>query len=261
MAIKIFQVDAFSHLLFQGNPAAVCPLEDWLPEPLVQKIAAENNLSETAFFVHRDGQYHLRWFTPTVEVDLCGHATLASAHVLFNHLLYPGEEISFQTRSGLLTVYRDATSTYTMNFPADPPEVHEQMPLIVDGLRATPTRVLKGKDDFVAIFPSEEDILNLHPDFHKLSNLPSRGILASAPGKKADYVCRCFFPQSGVDEDPFTGSAQTTLAPYWADKLGKTTLHVRQLSQRSGQAKVVVEDQRVLLTGEAITFMEGNVEV
>ncbi|MES1213286.1 MAG: PhzF family phenazine biosynthesis protein, partial [Singulisphaera sp.] len=221
MAIDVYQVDAFTHRVFGGNPAAVCPLDNWLPDATLQALAAEHNLSETAYLKRTaPGVYHLRWFTPTTEVELCGHATLASALVIFEHLEAWLNEVSFETRSGRLVVRREA-DRLSMDFPAYPAEVCDVPPHLVDGLGATPQQVLSAFD-LVAVFASEEEVRALAPDMRRLTQVPSRGVIVTAPGKDVDFVSRFFAPQSGIDEDPVTGSAHAILTPYWSARLGKT---------------------------------------
>ena len=256
--LTLFQVDAFADQLFGGNPAAVVPLEHWLPDQTLQAIAQENNLSETAFFVPRGGGYQLRWFTPATEVDLCGHATLASAHVLFKHLVYGEKKIEFHTRSGQLNVTRSGNG-YLMDFPADQIELVETPAAIEDALGKAPLETYLGRDDYLAIFATQADVLAFRPDFRRLNDLKSRGLIVSAPGDQVDFVSRGFFPNAGIDEDPVTGSAHTTLTPYWAKKLGKNDLQARQVSQRGGAIRCILKGERVELIGQAITYMEGKV--
>ena len=259
MELKLYQVDAFAERVFEGNPAAVVPLEAWLPDELLQAIALENNLSETAFFVAEGAGYRLRWFTPEAEVDLCGHATLASAHVLFEHLAYPGAEIHFETRSGRLTVSR-SNGGIRMDFPAIIPEPMEMLPAIVEGLGARPARLL-GAPDYVAVFDSEAQVRTLEPDFAILKTLDRRGVLATAPGDEVDFVSRCFFPKLKVDEDPVTGSAHCKMVPYWAERLGRKALIARQLSKRGGTVRCELADDRVLLAGRAVDYLIGRINI
>lgn len=254
---KIFQVDAFTNELFKGNPAAVCPLEKWLPDETMQAIAAENNLSETAFFIPGEDGFDLRWFTPTTEVDLCGHATLATAHVLFEELNHDGIGILFNTKSGILTVTK-IDPGMRMDFPTDVPKEIGGNVLINQGLGLTPQKVLKGKSDYLAILNNQKEVENLQPDFSVIAQLKSRGLVVSAPGKDVDFVSRCFFPQSGVEEDPVTGSAHTMLTPYWSEVLKKDTLSAKQLSKRGGKLVCALENNRVLLYGQAKTYMRGE---
>ncbi len=257
MSLPIFQVDAFANAQFEGNPAAVVPLEDWLPDAMLQAIAAENNLSETAFFLADDAGYSLRWFTPTAEVDLCGHATLAAAHVLFEHLGFSDHEIHFSTRSGGLMVSRAETGM-SMDFPAiasDPMGIPERL---VQGLGRAPLAV-RSAPDLLAVFESEDDVLALQPDFARLAQLDCRGVIATAPGRKHDFVSRCFYPRVGVNEDPVTGSAHCKMTPYWAAELGRNDLTARQLSRRGGTVKCLLQGDRVILTGQAITYLTGRI--
>jgi PhzF family phenazine biosynthesis protein len=257
MELPIYQVDAFTSRLFEGNPAAVVPLEDWLPDTMLQAIAAENNLSETAFFVVEDSCCRLRWFTPTAEVDLCGHATLATAHVLFEHLGFVGREIRFGTRSGDLIVSREG-ARMSMDFPAIASEPVEMPKPLVLGLGRTPLAV-RAAPDFLAIFEHEDDILALEPDFSLLARLDRRGVIATAPGREHDFVSRCFYPKVGVNEDPVTGSAHCKMTPYWAAELGKTDLTARQLSHRGGTVGCRLQADRVILTGQAVTYLTGRI--
>lgn len=257
---KIFQVDAFTDELFGGNPAAVVPLDSWLSDDVMQAIAMENNLAETAYFIPVPGGYHLRWFTPKIEVDLCGHATLATAHVLFEHLNYGGQQIIFQSKSGPLYV-QQSDNGYRMDFPADLAESIAPPETLVKGLGEIPLEVLRGKDDYMAVFPDEATIRDLKPDFRTLMQLKGRGVIATAPGNAVDFVSRCFFPNAGIDEDPVTGSAHTVMTPYWADKLQKTSLEARQISTRQGALRCTLDEDRVLLEGQAVTFLEGSFKI
>lgn len=257
MNIPIYQVDAFTDKLFGGNPAAVCPLEEWLSPELMQDIAAENNLSETAFFVRKEKIYELRWFTPLIEVELCGHATLASAHVLFNHLGYNEEQITFSTVSGELMVTRE-NSRLILNFPATPPSPAKIKEELIQGLGLRPIEVHKSRD-YLAVFGSESDILALKPNFDILRELNCLGIIVSAKGENCDFVSRFFAPAVGIDEDPVTGSAHTTLIPFWAERLKKNILHAFQLSRRKGELFCEYAGDRVKIGGHAVTFFEGEV--
>ncbi|MHB8169310.1 MAG: PhzF family phenazine biosynthesis protein [Thermoleophilia bacterium] len=252
-------MDAFTDHVFQGNPAAVCPLESWLPDELLQSIAQENNLSETAFFVPTGKDFELRWFTPADEVDLCGHATLASAFVLFEHLSYRGPEISFKTRSGGLTVKR-AANGLSMDFPATSPQACQPPPDLLAGLGAAPQEVLAAFD-YVAVYGSESSVRDLVPDFAVLGGLDLRGVIATAPGEEADFVSRCFCPKLGVNEDPVTGSAHCELAPFWSQRLGRSRLQALQLSSRGGRIECEVKADRVFLTGRAVLYLEAEIIV
>jgi PhzF family phenazine biosynthesis protein len=256
--MKIYQVDAFAKVLFQGNPAAVVPLKEWLPDTLMQQIAMENNLAETAFLVKEGEDFHIRWFTPSTEVDLCGHATLASAFVLHQYEGYTGDTIRFHSRSGLLTVSRNG-EFLSLNFPADKLREVELSPELTAGLDPKPIKAFRGKTDYLLVFQREQDIRDLRVDLSRLSRIDARGIIVTAPGVEVDIVSRFFAPQSGIDEDPATGSAHTTLAPYWADRLGKTKLTAIQLSARRGWLECELLGDRVLITGQAKTFLKGDI--
>lgn len=259
MRITQYQVDAFARRVFEGNPAAVCPLGTWLPDPLLQAIAAENNLSETAFFVPAGEGFDLRWFTPVAEVDLCGHATLASAHVLFEFLGYPRPAIEFHTRSGKLVVERRG-GLLVMDFPARPPQGCAAPPALIEGLGQPPVEVLAA-DDYIVVLDSEAAVRALTPDLARLSELALRGVCVTAPGSGADFVSRFFGPKVGIPEDPVTGSAHCELAPYWSARLGKTLLKALQVSRRGGEVLCEVKGDRVVLSGSAVTFMAGQIEV
>lgn len=265
MKLPLYQVDAFTDRVFAGNPAAVCPLTAWLPDAQMQAIAAENNLAETAFFVPRPGtaaEYELRWFTPAVEVDLCGHATLATAHVLLRHLGATAQELTFHTRSGPLHVRPAADGRLTLDFPAQPPRPLAQHPEgLTDGLRATPLRILAGPD-LIAVFDTEAEVRALHPNQLHLAKVEYRGVIATAPGSGGvDFVSRWFGPRVGVPEDPVTGSAHTQLVPYWAQQLGKTTFYARQVSARGGELWCELQGERVLISGHAVTYLRGEIEL
>lgn len=257
MHIKIYQVDAFAESVFEGNPAAVCPLEQWLDDRLLQQIATENNLSETAFFVPADQGFELRWFTPADEVDLCGHATLATAHVLYHHLGYDKEQVRFQTRSGELVV-RPAEAGFSMDFPASLPEAIKAPEALLAGLGVIPKAVLAAFD-YIVVLESEDDLVALTPDLASWRALDLRGVVVTAPGDDVDFVSRCFFPKLDVDEDPVTGSAHCELAPYWAAQLDKNHLSARQLSQRSGTVMCELVGERVILSGPAVDYMQGEI--
>lgn len=259
VTLPIYQVDAFAERVFEGNPAAVCPLDAWLPDETLQAIALENNLAETAFFVPSARGYRLRWFTPVDEVDLCGHATLASAHVLFEIKGHPDPEIVFETRSGDLVVTR-VDQGLSMDFPSRPPAPCATPPALVAGLGATPVEVLES-DDYLAVFATEADVAALAPDFAALSRLGRRGVIATAPGTRYDFVSRFFAPRLGVNEDAVTGSAHCELAPYWAARLGRRRLHARQISARGGDVGCELLGDRVMLTGRAVTFLRGHIDV
>ncbi len=257
--VAIYQVDAFASRVFAGNPAAVCPLDAWLSDEAMQAIAAENNLSETAFFVRRGADYELRWFTPAGEVDLCGHATLGSAFVIDRYLAEGAGEIRFHSRSGLLTVTREG-DLYTLDFPALPPA------RIVDGgevARALGTRPeeLWRECDLMAVLASEADVRAVSPDLAKVAALETRGVIVTAPGRACDFVSRFFAPRHGIPEDPVTGSAHCILAPYWAERLGKAKMNARQVSARGGELLVETRGERVLISGRVAPYLEGRIRV
>lgn len=257
MKIKQYQVDAFATRVFEGNPAAVCPLDNWLDDGLLQAIAEENNLSETAFFVPSAKGFDLRWFTPVREVDLCGHATLATAHVIFEILGYAESTITFGTRSGDLIVKKQG-NLLQMDFPARPPTSCEISETLLQGIGVRPIEVLAA-DDYIAVLDSEAAVRAITPNHALLNQLDLRGVIATAPGFDVDFVSRFFAPKFGVPEDPVTGSAHCELAPYWASKLGKNTLSAKQVSKRGGTLTCEVLGNRVLLTGGAVTFMEAEI--
>ena len=255
----IYQADAFASEVFRGNPAAVMPLTDWLPDEVMQNLAIENNLSETAFYKpNAAGGFDLRWFTPGFEVDLCGHATLATAHILFEQESWSEEAIRFHTRVGELIVKRNADG-YVMDFPLDelkPIAIPDYLPA---ALGVTVLELFEGREDLLAIVDNQGTIEGLSTDQTLLSKPEARGVIVSAPGRDVDFVSRCFFPKAGIPEDPVTGSAHTTMAAYWAPRLGKQKMNAQQLSSRGGDVGVEVAGERVLLTGRAVTYMKGEV--
>lgn len=260
MEIKIYQVDAFAEGVFKGNPAAVCPLKEVISDELMQSIAMENNLSETAYIFDKDGERNIRWFTPGCEVDLCGHATLASAHVLFNHEGFEGDTIEFMSKSGKLYVTKRGDDL-ELDFPEEIVEPCEHVQKIENGLGKKPLELYKGTDYF-AVFESESDVEGFKPDFRTLAGLDSRGLIVTAKGKDVDFVSRWFGSEStGVDEDPVTGSAHCSLTPYWAKKLGKTELNARQLSARGGSLKCTQDGSRIRIAGKAVTYMTGTITI
>jgi PhzF family phenazine biosynthesis protein len=260
MKLALYQADAFTSRLFGGNPAAVIPLDAWLPDEKLQQIALENNLSETAFVVNDGSQLHIRWFTPTVEVALCGHATLASAHILWTELGYRDPVLTFQSKSGPLRVRQVAEGVYELDFPSQPASPSEAAPGLIEAIGATPAAVLFNTD-YVLIFSTEAEVAALKPNFAQLANVPARGIIATAPGDTCDYVLRFFGPQSGIDEDPVTGSAQTKLIPYWSERLGKKVLISRQISARVGDITGTLNGDRVGIAGSAVTYLKGEIWV
>lgn len=261
MKQKIYQIDAFAEKVFSGNPAAVCPLDHWLPEETMQKIAAENNLAETAFYVKQGGKFEIRWFTPAVEVELCGHATLAAAFVLFNHENYQETTIEFWSpRSGQLTVTRNG-EFLTLNFPTDD---FKEVPLSEELTRCfdrKPVSAFKGKTDHLLVFNTEEDIRNIQPVLSEISKLKGRGVIVTASGNKVDFVSRFFAPQAGIPEDPVTGSAHTTLTPYWAKQLNKTELSAIQLSEREGHLNCRYLNDRVEISGKGKLYLTGEIHI
>lgn len=260
MKLKLYQVDAFTDKLFGGNPAAVCPLDTWLPDELMQKIAMENNLAETAFYVKNGEGYSIRWFTPAVEVDLCGHATLASAHVIFNYQGYQRDEVKFSSlKSGDLVVTKNG-NMLTLDFPSDSFERANLSPELVACFSSQPIEAYKGKTDFMLVFNNEEEIRKIVPDFNAIAKLKARGVIVTAPGTNVDFVSRFFAPQSGVNEDPATGSAHTTLIPYWSQKTGKSELRAIQLSARQGFLECAYHGDRVKISGQAKTYLQGEIE-
>ncbi len=262
MEIGIYQVDAFASRPFTGNPAAVCPLGRWLPDEVLQSVAAENNLSETAFFVKRSGGYELRWFTPTVEVDLCGHATLASAFVIHAVLGASEGEISFDTKSGTLRV-EPRNGLYALTMPANPGKKVVELDMIARGLGCRPAELYEATD-YMAVFETEEQIRALQPDMGLLSVLETRGVIATAPGganSDCDFVSRFFAPGAGIQEDPVTGSSHCTLLPYWSKRLGKPELKARQVSARGGELECSYLGEKVRVAGSAVLYLKGTIIV
>lgn len=258
----LYIVDAFTTTRFQGNPAAVCPLPGWLDAATMQAIAAENNLAETVFIVPvASGAYEIRWFTPKVEVDLCGHATLAAAHVLKRHRGFEDEVVRFESRRAGTLPVRFSGDRYILDFPARPAMPTETPMALVRGLKRAPAEVYKSRD-FLAVFDREVEVSSLTPDFAELAGLDCLGIIVTAPGSNGtDFVSRFFAPRAGIDEDPVTGSAHCTLAPFWAERLGKTSLVARQISPRTGALMCEVAGERVMIGGHAVTYLVGEIEV
>jgi len=261
MRIPFFQVDAFTSNVFGGNPAAICILETWLENDVLQKIAKENNLSETAFLVPESpGNYELKWFTPTIEIDLCGHATLASAFVLFEYYDQGRTNIKFQTASGELSVKKDE-NMLSMNFPARPPVKADPPELLTEALGVEASYVLESRD-LLAVFEDENTIQNMKPDFDKIKKIKSHfAIIVSAPGERSDFVSRFFAPNAGINEDPVTGSAHCTLIPYWAKRLNKNNLHAFQLSNRKGEIFCEYSGERVSISGHSTLFAKGEIYI
>jgi PhzF family phenazine biosynthesis protein len=257
MEIPIYQVDAFTGVVFRGNPAAVCPLEEWLPDETLQAIAAENNLSETAYFVPTGERFALRWFTPGCEVDLCGHATLASAYVLFRELGVTSNTVRFDTKSGELVVRRDG-ERFVMDFPSRPPGPVEADPNLRQAMGGEPIEIMAARD-YVLTYKSEAEVRALAPNMEALARIDRFAFIATARGEDCDFVSRFFAPAKGVPEDPVTGSAHCTLTPYWAAKLGKTTLKARQISKRGGELFCRLAGDRVEMAGSATLFLRGRI--
>lgn len=260
MKIPIYQVDAFTDKLFGGNPAAVCPLRKWLDKKIMQNIAFENNFAETAFIVKEKNNYHIRWFTPKVEVELCGHATLASSFVIFKFLDYKKKEIIFESKSGELRV-RKEKDLLILNFPSDKAREANLPPSVGVGIGMLPLETFKGKTDYLLVYESREQIENIKPDFVKLAEAEARGIIITAPGKDCDFVSRFFAPAAGVDEDPVTGSAHTLLIPYWSKKLSKIEMTAKQLSRRKGFLICKFLNDRVDIGGKAVLFLKGEIVI
>lgn len=257
MELELFQVDAFTDQVFKGNPAAVIPLQNWLDDEQLQAIAAENNLSETAYFVQQNNEYSIRWFTPLSEVDLCGHATLASAFVLFNCLSYPSDTITFNSKSGPLIVRREA-GAFSMDFPAQP-AMSCGIPEPLKSAFNQPIQACFKSEDYILIFKDEQSVEKLTVDLSRLTQVDLRGVIVTAKAADYDFVCRCFAPKYGIDEDPVTGSAYTQLAPYWAEVLSKNELRAAQLSSRGGELGCVLKGDRVMITGSTALYMKGTI--
>jgi predicted PhzF superfamily epimerase YddE/YHI9 len=259
MKLPIYQIDAFTSRLFGGNPAAVVVLDQWLPEDVLQGIAAENNLSETAFVIPKEEMAPLRWFTPAVEVDLCGHATLATGHVLFSHYFPSLGKLSLSTRSGALAVSREG-GLLSLDFPSRPGVPIEISRDLVSALGSRPKEAYLARD-ILAIFDTEAEIRGLRPDFERIARLDALAVIVSAPGTGVDFVSRFFAPGVGIPEDPVTGSAHCTLVPYWAGRLGKHELAAQQLSSRGGELACELRGDRVTIAGRTVEYLRGEIEV
>lgn len=259
MKLDIFQADAFTSRPFGGNPAAVVPLDVWLPDDVMQNIALENNLSETAFFVRQDDGYELRWFTPTFEIDLCGHATLATAFVLFDQLGATDPVLRFHSKSGLLTVERDGDKL-VLDFPSRPAAPAVAPKGLISAIGREPTEIYRSRD-YMLVYESEDDIRSMSPDFSSLAEIPTHAVIVTAPGERSDFVSRFFAPEAGINEDPVTGSAHCNLIPYWADKLGKTEMFARQISSRGGEIYCKNAGDRVKIGGNAVLYLKGEIYV
>ena len=257
MELPIYQIDAFSSDVFKGNPAAVCPLSEWLPPETMQSIAAENNLSETAFFVPKGDGYSIRWFTPVSEVELCGHATLGSAYVLFNILGYENDAIRFDSKSGILKVTKQ-DDWLTLDFPKQPPVPCDTPLELITAFNVEPIECMVS-EDLIAVFENETDIETANPNYEQLKKLDSRGVIITAKSTRYDFVARFFAPKYGIPEDPVTGSAYTQLAPYWASKLGPKKFKAKQMSLRGGDVYCEIVGDRVLISGKAAKYMEGKI--
>jgi len=262
MKLPLYWIDAFTARVFSGNPAAVVPLDAWPADSLLQRIAFENGLSETAFFVRTgEARFHLRWFTPAVEIDLCGHATLASAQVLFRELAQPGDLITFDSRSGPLTVARRADEKLELDFPARPAAPVTAPDALVSGLGRAPAHVARSEHMWLCVYEHAEDVLALRPNHAALTQLTPGRIIVTAPGADCDFVSRFFAPDAGIAEDPVTGSAHCTLVPYWAARLGKNALHARQVSARGGELWCQLAGDRVKIAGRAVLYLRGEISV
>jgi PhzF family phenazine biosynthesis protein len=257
--LNLYQIDTFTEKPFEGNPAAVVPLETWLPDNTMQSIAEENNLSETVFFVPKTNGFHIRWFTPQTEVNLCGHGTLAAAYVLFNILGYNRESIEFESRSGALTVLQK-DDWLVMDFPSQPPIPCNIPDEIVKAFGKAPIECLRS-EDYIVVFETESDILSIKPDIDYIKKLDLRGVIITARSRQYDFVSRFFAPKYGIDEDPVTGSAHTQLIPYWALKLDKAKMKARQVSRRGGEIVCELHDDRVLISGKSVKYLEGKIEL
>jgi PhzF family phenazine biosynthesis protein len=260
MNLTIYQVDAFTKEVFRGNPAAVCPLENWLDADLMQKIALENNLSETAFFVKKDEVYEIRWFTPTFEIDLCGHATLASAFVIFEVLKPEESVINFHShKSGKLSVEKNG-DVLTLDFPSRPVQKAEVPKGLIEAIGKTPKEIFKARDYFL-VYENEQEILDINPNFSKLLEIDAHGFIVTAKGETADFVSRFFAPEVGVFEDPVTGSSHCNLIPFWAERLGKNELFAKQISARGGELFCELRGDRVKIGGNAVLYLKGEIYV
>ena len=259
MNYNIYQVDAFTNRIFSGNPACVVPLKNWLPDKILLEIAKENAVAETAYFIDKGNEIQLRWFTPDMEIDLCGHATLASAYVLFNELGYNKDTVRFESLSGGLCVSRQGKGI-VLDFPSQPPEECEAPKQLLDGLGVDPVEILSS-EDYLVVLRNENAVECLDPLYDELKKVPLRGIIVTAKSNEFDFITRFFAPKHGVNEDPVTGSAFTQLAPYWANKLGKSKLVAKQISARGGKVSCEVAGERVLIFGNAVKYMEGQISI
>jgi len=259
MELRLYQIDAFASKPFEGNPAAVCPLHSWLPDEVMQSIATENNLSETAFFVQTGKDFHIRWFTPVHEIDLCGHATLASAYVLFSLLSYQEKRITFESRSGTLTVQRN-NNLLELDFPSQKPVPCDCPVQIPRAFEQAPAECLKS-EDYIVVFEDENAVLNANPDITLLGDLDLRGVAITARSSRYDFITRFFAPKYGIVEDPVTGSAFTQLIPYWSEKLNKSEMQAKQVSRRGGVVGCIDNGDRVVISGSAVKYMAGTIYI
>lgn len=260
MKQTLYQIDAFTDSTFGGNPAAVCILNEWLEDSLMQKIALENNLSETAFAVKKNGLYEIRWFTPTVEIDLCGHATLATAFVLFRYFETDKKIIELIShRSGSLKVTLENTGKLTLDFPIDVPKITDENLALNNAIGKTPKKSFKSSFDYMLVYDSQKEIESIQPDLNALSKIETRGVIVTSPGENVDFVSRYFAPASGIDEDPVTGSAHCTLTPYWKERLNKETLTAKQVSKRVGELSCKLKEDRVYISGKCVLYMIGEI--
>ena len=255
----MYQIDAFAEKPFEGNPAAVVPLVEWLQDAQMQAIAAENNLAETAFFIEEAGGFHIRWFTPTIEVNLCGHATLACAYVLYTELGFRGERVKFQSLSGELSVSRSGDA-YTLDFPAQTLQECSPPEFVAKSFDVAPSSCYSSMD-YLLVFDSEDTVRSLEPNLIELEKSDLRGVIVAAPGKEEELVIRYFAPGSGIPEDPVTGSAFTQVMPYWTQLSGQNTLKAKQVSERSGKVRCELTGDRVLITGQAVKYLEGDIYI
>ena len=260
MKIPLYQVDAFTSKIFNGNPAAVCPLEDWIDDHIMQKIAQENNLSETAFFIKNKTEFDIRWFTPVSELDLAGHPTLAAAHVILQELGLNLNEIIFNTKIKDILKVTYNKNLYIMDFPSRNPKIENNFEKVTDALGKRPKELYRHRDA-VAVFDNEEDIKNISPNIEKIKKLDYPAVIITAPGEKVDFVSRNFAPKLGIPEDPVTGSAHCELIPYWSKKLKKKQLLARQISERGGELYCSNNHDRVTIGGKAVTFLRGEIEI
>ena len=259
MTLTVYQVDAFASEIFKGNPAAVIPLESWLSEALMQQIAMENNVSETAFFVKGDDSYAIRWFTPEYEIDLCGHATLASAYIIKTFLEPHVQEINFTTQKAGVLKTTAQDGVYTLDFPARMPVATDTPKNLLECLALTnAVDVLRSRDYFV-VLPNEEAVRNIEPDYNLMKTLDTIGVIVTAKGQSADVVSRCFYPGAGIQEDPVTGSAHCNIIPYWSSKLGTTKIFAKQISPRGGELNCELASDRVLMRGKCVLFLKGEI--